>query len=162
MTGYFTEWAQKHLPLKKGVPSVLCVPMEEKTCSSNDYSRTQKLGEVNLVSVPCVPAGTLRTQAKIGAIGKSVPEKVNKTNTYRASGTQEHWEHKKNSNIVNDSFEERAAIMEYDGNLPRPLAEAFAYVDTCNRPNGISQEQWDDIKDNAGRFLDEYARGRVM
>ena len=50
--------------------------------------------------------------------------------------------------------EERAAIIEVDGKVPRPWAEALARLDPSFPPAGVSAERWLLFIDDCGRFLD--------
>ena len=62
-----------------------------------------------------------------------------------------------------DAEEERAAIVEYDGGVSRPWAEALARLDPARVPLNVSQERWAQFIDDCGRFLDQgwatYAEG---
>ncbi|PSJ64486.1 hypothetical protein [Kumtagia ephedrae] len=40
------------------------------------------------------------------------------------------------------AFEERAAILEYDGGLPRPMAEDFARLLLASAPRGVTPADW--------------------
>ena len=53
-----------------------------------------------------------------------------------------------------EAEEERAAIVEYDSNLPRAWAEAFARLDCAGPPAGVSQERWRRFVSDCGSFLD--------
>lgn len=62
-----------------------------------------------------------------------------------------------------DAFEERAAIAEYDGGLPREHAEVLAALCSAPPPAGASPEQFNSVVDAAARFLELRAavvRGR--
>lgn len=54
-------------------------------------------------------------------------------------------------------FEERTAIIDASG-IPREWAEGFAHMDTMARPPGIALWRWQQIVDDAGRFLDQWGR----
>ena len=54
-----------------------------------------------------------------------------------------------------DAEEERAAIVEYDGGVLRPWAEALARLDPGRVPPNISPERWTQFIDDCGRFLDQ-------
>jgi hypothetical protein len=56
-----------------------------------------------------------------------------------------------------DAEEERAAIIEYDGGVPRDWAEGFARLDPSKPPSGIMPEYWLRFVDDCGRFLDGWA-----
>lgn len=62
--------------------------------------------------------------------------------------------------VCND-FEERAAIIEAEANLPREWAKAFARMDNCHRPHTISQIQWQHIIHHTGIFLDRFVHDAV-
>jgi hypothetical protein len=53
-----------------------------------------------------------------------------------------------------DFDEERAAIIEFDGGVPRPWAEAFARLDPERPRDGIPGPRWRQFIDDAGGFLD--------
>lgn len=57
----------------------------------------------------------------------------------------------------NAAFEERAAIVEFDGGVPREWAEGFARLDLAVPPSGFDQERWRQLIDDGGRFLDRWA-----
>ena len=46
------------------------------------------------------------------------------------------------------AIEERAAIAEFDGGLPRPLAEAFARMEVCPPPLGTPPRRWREAQDS--------------
>jgi hypothetical protein len=56
-----------------------------------------------------------------------------------------------------DTFEERAAVVEYDGGVPREWAEGFARLCQMSRPAAIPPARWVELVDNAGRFIDGWA-----
>jgi hypothetical protein len=51
-------------------------------------------------------------------------------------------------------FEERAAIIEYDGGAPRTLAEALAHLDPAKPPANVPLARWQQFIDDCGRFFD--------
>jgi hypothetical protein len=53
------------------------------------------------------------------------------------------------------SFDERAAIIEYDGGAPRVWAEALARLDPALPPSDIPPMRWLCFIDDCGRFIDE-------
>jgi hypothetical protein len=53
-----------------------------------------------------------------------------------------------------DAKEERAAIVEYDGGIPRTWAEGFARLHPDRAPAGVSPQRWGRFVDDIGRFLD--------
>lgn len=54
-------------------------------------------------------------------------------------------------------FEERAAIVEFDGEIPREWAEGLAKLDTMLRPQNISETRWRQAVGAAGHFCDRWA-----
>jgi hypothetical protein len=52
------------------------------------------------------------------------------------------------------SFDERAAIIEHDGGVPRVWAEALARLDPNRPPSEMSSKRWFQFIDDCGRFLD--------
>ena len=55
-------------------------------------------------------------------------------------------------------FEERAAIIEFDGGTPRDWAEQFAKFCIAHRPSGVSELDWSLFITSAGRIVDEAPR----
>lgn len=53
-----------------------------------------------------------------------------------------------------EGFEERAAIIEYQAQIPRKWAEAFARIDLMRKPHSISAEDWQRVVDGTGKLLD--------
>jgi hypothetical protein len=51
-------------------------------------------------------------------------------------------------------LEERAAIIEYDGGIPRSWAEALARLNPARPPCNIPPARWLQFIDDCGRFLD--------
>jgi hypothetical protein len=54
-------------------------------------------------------------------------------------------------------FEERAAIIEHDGGVPREWAEGFARLDVMKPAAGFSQGRWRQLIDDGGHFIDRWA-----
>lgn len=52
-----------------------------------------------------------------------------------------------------DDFEERAAIMEFDGKLPRMWAESLARLATAEKPGAYEPERWAIIVEDAHRLV---------
>ena len=52
-------------------------------------------------------------------------------------------------------FDERAAIVEYDGEIPRAWAEGFARLDPDRPPADVPPRRWQRFVDDVGRFLDD-------
>jgi hypothetical protein len=50
--------------------------------------------------------------------------------------------------------EERAAIIEHDGGIPRTWAEGFARLDPDRPPGDVPSQRWRRFVDDVGRFLD--------
>jgi hypothetical protein len=50
-------------------------------------------------------------------------------------------------------FAERAAILQYDGNLPQDWAEAIAAIELRQKPNTISSDGWQEIKQTFNNCL---------
>lgn len=61
------------------------------------------------------------------------------------------------SEPIETDFEERAAIVEYQAGVPREWAEGYARLLCLPPPPGIRPERWQQIIDDGGRFLDEWA-----
>lgn len=53
--------------------------------------------------------------------------------------------------------EERAAIVEYDGQVSRVWAEGLARLDPSRPPRHVHPPQWRQFCDDCGRFCDEWA-----
>jgi len=53
------------------------------------------------------------------------------------------------------AYEERAAIIEANG-VPREWAEGFATLCTMPRPAAYTPQRWQQLVDDAGRFLDSW------
>ena len=56
-----------------------------------------------------------------------------------------------------DTFEERAAIVEFDAGVPQEWAEGFARLCQMPRPAAILPARWRELVDNAGVFIDRWA-----
>jgi hypothetical protein len=54
-------------------------------------------------------------------------------------------------------FEERAAMVECGAKVPREWAEGFAGLDLARPVNGFTLQQWRQLIDDGGRFLDRWA-----
>jgi hypothetical protein len=50
--------------------------------------------------------------------------------------------------------EERAAIIEHDGGIPRAWAEGFAQLDPHHPPGDVPPRRWQQFVNDVGRFLD--------
>jgi hypothetical protein len=53
------------------------------------------------------------------------------------------------------AFEERAAIIEYDGRVPREWAEQFAGLLFTRKPVGVDELDWTWFLSTCGRIIDE-------
>jgi hypothetical protein len=58
------------------------------------------------------------------------------------------------------SYEERAAICEFDGGLERGQAESLAALHAMPLPTGVNENERSVIIDAAARFLDQRRRRR--
>jgi hypothetical protein len=56
-----------------------------------------------------------------------------------------------------ETFEERAALIEYGAGVPLAWAEGFARLNCLARPGSIPAHRWRHLIDNAGRFIDQWA-----
>jgi hypothetical protein len=53
-----------------------------------------------------------------------------------------------------EAEEERAAIVEHDGKIPRAWTEGFARLDPDHSPGDVPRQRWQTFIDDMGRFLD--------
>ena len=53
-----------------------------------------------------------------------------------------------------DVEQEHAAIVQFDGNIPREWAEGFARLDPDNPPGDVPPQRWLRFVDDIGLFLD--------
>ena len=58
---------------------------------------------------------------------------------------------------LQDLFDERAAIAEFEGGIPRAWAEGFARLQMTACPAAMRPDRWRQMIDDAGRFLDRWA-----
>jgi len=58
---------------------------------------------------------------------------------------------------VQFEFEERAAIVEFDGEIPTEWAEGLARLCAMPKPSNVSARRWRLAVDAAGRFCDQWA-----
>lgn len=56
-----------------------------------------------------------------------------------------------------DDFPERAALAEIGAGVPREWAEGYARLQVVRPPAGIAVWRWQQVIDDAGRFLDAWA-----
>lgn len=59
------------------------------------------------------------------------------------------------------AFEERAAIIEFDGKTPRQWAEAFAQILAASKPAGVAEVDWTWFLTTCGRMIDEAPKGQA-
>jgi hypothetical protein len=52
---------------------------------------------------------------------------------------------------------ERAAIAEFEGGIPRPYADEFAFIQ-AECPNGVDKARWEMAVQDAGAFLDRWGQ----
>ena len=60
-----------------------------------------------------------------------------------------------------DDFPERAALAEIGAGVPREWAEGYARLQVVRPPAGIAVWRWQQVIDDAGRFLDRWATQAV-
>ncbi len=58
------------------------------------------------------------------------------------------------AHIVPETEKERAAIVEYDGRVPRDWAEGYARLDAAHPPADVPLRRWQCFVDDVGRLLD--------
>lgn len=58
--------------------------------------------------------------------------------------------------IASEEIEERSAIVEYGAGVPRKWAEGLAKLCAMPPPEGLSPHRWEELQDDAGKFLDEW------
>ena len=58
---------------------------------------------------------------------------------------------------VQSEFEQRAAIIEFDGGIPQEWAEGLARLCTMPQPSNVPDRRWRQAVDAAGRFADKWA-----
>ena len=56
-----------------------------------------------------------------------------------------------------DDFDERVALVEVGAGVPREWAEGYARLQVIHRPSGVALWRWQQVVDDAGRFLDGWA-----
>ncbi|MBF0583608.1 MAG: hypothetical protein HQL80_05145 [Magnetococcales bacterium] len=61
------------------------------------------------------------------------------------------------TDLDDDDFSERAAIVEFCGGVPRQWAEGLATICTMPRPSDFTPRQWTAIVNAAGAFADRWA-----
>ena len=96
--------------------------------------------------------------AKPAKVAKA-PEKEAERSTTLATlatlaGVRGETEHFKPAPDTSDGEEERAAIVEHDGGVPRAWAEGFARLDPRKPPGDVPPLRWLRFIDDCGRFLD--------
>jgi hypothetical protein len=60
-----------------------------------------------------------------------------------------------------EAEEERAGVIEYDGNVPRAWAEGYARLHPDHPPGDVPLRRWQTFVDDCGRFLDGGWANRV-
>jgi hypothetical protein len=63
--------------------------------------------------------------------------------------------------IWGEAEEERAGVIEYDGNVPRAWAEGYARLHPDHPPGDVPLRRWQTLVDDCGRFLDGGWANRV-
>jgi hypothetical protein len=61
---------------------------------------------------------------------------------------------RENAASLSEAEEERTAIVENDGDIPRAWAEGFARLNPDHPPGDVPPKHWQQFVDDAGRFLD--------
>ncbi|MBF0173031.1 MAG: AAA family ATPase, partial [Magnetococcales bacterium] len=64
--------------------------------------------------------------------------------------------HRRGRDLINDEPQERSAIAEFDGGIPRVWAEGLARLCVMPRPEDIPLRQWELIVKAAGMFADRW------
>ncbi len=85
------------------------------------------------------------TLGGLGALGGAEPQTRNSSPLDRALA------------MWGEAKEERAAIVEHDGDIPHEWAEGFARLDPDRPPAGVPLRRWRAIIDAIGMFLDRWA-----
>jgi len=98
--------------------------------------------------------------AKVAKVVKAPPEqKAEPNSTFAAfaafaAGRAEARNIEPRPDTWTDAYEELAAIVEYDGGVPRDWAEGFTRLDRSKPPAHVSLKRWLRFIDDCGRFLD--------
>jgi hypothetical protein len=92
---------------------------------------------------PAPAALTPETLGGLGALGEAGAETENPLAP--CAGAPAMW---------GDAESERAAIVEYDGRVPREWAEGFARLDPDRPPGDVPPRRWQRFVDDVGLFLD--------
>jgi hypothetical protein len=111
-------------------------------CRTADTGTSTK---VTVVPVVPEPASGTETGDEVAAVG-----------TTGTSGTTQSRSMPVPTEVSQEAFEERAAIVEYDASMPRSWAEGFARLMHGGRPEGIDEAAWRRLIDDGGRFLDRW------
>jgi hypothetical protein len=88
------------------------------------------------------------TLGGLGGLDTAEPETRNSAPPSPADRTLATW---------GEAEEERAAIVEYDGGIPRAWAEGFARLDPDRPPGDLPPVRWRRFVDDVGLFLDRWA-----
>ena len=82
----------------------------------------------------------------LDGLGTAEPETRNSAPPSPANRTLATW---------GEAEEERAAIVEYDGNIPHAWAEGYARLHPDRPPGDMPPRRWLTFIDDVGRFLDD-------
>jgi hypothetical protein len=99
------------------------------------------------------------TQGRIGEVGlgSETPETARQERPLAATVGLRGGAGKAAFQLVPSSWgeaeEERAAIIEHEGRIPRAWAESFAQLDPGRPPGDVPAKRWLTFVDDAGRFL---------
>ena len=127
--GYFTNLIKKHVP---AVPIVPTAPEPLLYQGSNGTNEHECKKEVDVTDVL---AGTLGTSYPNIEISTNVPGKCTNGKGLQVARTKEQQEHGLNAKFFERIadyhylYQERAAIYEYDGGVPKEEAERLAYLE---------------------------------
>jgi hypothetical protein len=94
--------------------------------------------------------------AKAAKVAKAEPERSATFATFAAfaSGPAETSTFERVPDTWDDTEEERAAVVEFDGGAPRAWAEALARLDPSKPPADVPPRRWLRFIDDCGHFLD--------
>lgn len=98
---------------------------------------------------PKAPKGASAQMATLGDLGGGRPEIQNS-----ALASDAFPRGRENAPSWGETEEERAAIVEHDGNIPRTWAEGFARLHPDRPPGDVPSKRWLTFIDDIGRFLD--------
>jgi hypothetical protein len=100
---------------------------------------------------------------KAAKVAKAEPERSATFATFAAfaSGPAETSTFERVPDTWDDTEEERAAVVEFDGGAPRAWAEALARLDPSKPPADVPPRRWLRFIDDCGRFLDGGCAGKA-